>query len=51
MYTVQQHNEHIRHMKFIIRIYQYICMLNEEPTDPGKSLVGPSNSFFHLELS
>ena len=51
MYTVQQYNEHIQHMKFSIRIYQYICMLNEEPTDRGKSLVGLSNSFFHLELS
>ena len=26
--------------------YQYICTLNEEPTDPGKSLLGLSNLFF-----
>ena len=26
--------------------YQYICTLNEEPTDPGKSLLGLSNISF-----
>ena len=45
-----EHNEHIRHIKFFIT-YQYICTLNEEPTDPGKSLLGLSNLFFQLELS
>ena len=40
-----EHNEHIRHIKFFIT-YQYICTLNEEPTDPGKSLLGLSNLFF-----
>ena len=46
-----EHNEHIRHIKFFIT-YQYICTLNEEPTDPGESLPGPSNlffTFFHLK--
>ena len=46
-----EHNEHIRHIKFFIT-YQYICTLNEEPTDPGESLPGSSNlffTFFHLK--
>ena len=44
-YVFTEHNEHIRHIKFFIT-YQYICTLNEEPTDPGKSLLGLSNLFF-----
>ena len=40
-----EHNEHIRYIKFFTT-YQHICTLNEEPTDPGKSLLGLSNLFF-----
>ena len=44
-----EHNEHIQHIKSLLQIsrgYQYICTLNEEPTDPGKSLLRLPNLFF-----
>ena len=40
-----EHYEHIRHTKLFIT-YQYVCTLNEEPTDPFKSVLGLSNLFF-----
>ena len=40
-----EHNEHIRYIKFFTT-YQHICMLNEEPTYPGKSFLGLSNLLF-----
>ena len=44
--VLTEHNKHIRHIKFFI-IYQHICTLNEEPTDPGKSLLSlPIKPFF-----
>ena len=43
---LQQHNEHIWHMKIIIHMHIY----KNEPTDPGMSHEGLSNLFLFVYL-